>query len=73
MPLDPTGKEAIEILNENVRRFKIFMNKLDNIDKENNEINYGVNDNDKEIEKIGCLKNMNNLISILIFYFFFHF
>jgi hypothetical protein len=31
MPIESIGKEAIDILHENLRRFKEFMDKIDNI------------------------------------------
>ncbi|EAS03387.1 afadin- and alpha-actinin-binding protein (macronuclear) [Tetrahymena thermophila SB210] len=60
MPVDPIGREAIDILAENIKRFKDFMNKIDNIQKEY-EANFD-GEQDKEIEKIGCLKNLKNLL-----------
>ena len=67
---EPICKEAIEILNENIKRFKSFMNKLDNIEKDNNDLSCE-NETDKDIEKISCLKNLKNLISKNTFFFIF--
>lgn len=61
MPVDPVGKGAVEILQENISRFKEFMNKIDNLQKESmpEQLN---EECETEIEKIKSLKNLKNLI-----------
>ena len=55
------GKETLDILQENIKRFKDFMKKMDSYNKDfESEFN---EENDPDIEKIKPLKNLKNLIS----------
>lgn len=55
----------MDILQENIKRFKDFMKKMDNYNK---DFEADFNDEaDPEVEKIKPLKNLKNLISKIIF------
>lgn len=56
-------KEAVECLQENIKRFRDFMQRVDRIDQDI-EIDFGA-ENSSEIEKIKCVKNLKLLLSIV--------
>jgi hypothetical protein len=62
-----SGKEAVEILNENINRFKAYMQKMDFHANENNLDN--LLEGDQEVDKVKCLKNFKALLSIFFIFF----
>ena len=56
------GKEAIDCLQENLRRFREYMTKID-VANRDLDVEYNF-DTPAEFEKIKCVKNMKNLLSI---------
>jgi len=60
------GKETLDILQENIKRFKDFMKKMDGYNRDfESEFN---EENDPELERIRPLKNLKNLLSFQWFY-----
>lgn len=67
MPVQTVGKETIECLQENLRRFRDYMTKLDVAHK---DIDFEFNfDNAAETEKIKCVKSLKALLSNTIIKF----
>jgi len=60
MPTQTVGKDAIECLQENLRRFREYMTKIDVANKDL-DVEYNF-DTPAEFEKIKCVKNMKNLL-----------
>eukprot|EP01017_Pseudomicrothorax_dubius_P038985 TRINITY_DN5925_c0_g3_i2.p1 TRINITY_DN5925_c0_g3~~TRINITY_DN5925_c0_g3_i2.p1 ORF type:complete len:488 (+),score=172.57 TRINITY_DN5925_c0_g3_i2:100-1563(+) len=60
MPVETVGKEALECLQENIRRFREFMRRMDVLSKEFEDEMAGPGD--EELEKIKCVRSLRLLL-----------